>query len=172
MCGVTSSQPPRNGKHSRTDAPVAPTAEPARGGTSVPSIPLSAEHRPGAGDMSVGGLVREASTQMSALFRSEIELAKAEVSSEVRKGVKGSIFVIAALVILFFSVFFLFFAAQQALDIALSDWAAFLVTFGFMALIAGMLALIGYLRVRTIRKPERTIRTARESARALSRRAR
>jgi len=55
----------------------------------VPAVPLSPVELPQLADASLGELVREAATHFSTLFRSEVELAKAEVTREVRKGVTG-----------------------------------------------------------------------------------
>lgn len=170
MSTVTGTQRPSNGRHARRETPAGSTTRPETGTSTVASVPLSAENSPRPGETSLGGLVREATTHMSSLFRAELELAKAEMTSEVRKGVKGSVFFIAALVVVLYSLFFLFFAVAEALDLALPDWAAFLITFAGMFLVAALLGLLGYLRVRKIRKPERTITTTRESIQTISRR--
>ena len=142
---------------SRTDVPPV-----------LPSIPLSKEPAPGSSEQSIGNLVREVTTHVSTLVRSEVELAKAEVTSEVKKGVQGSVFFIVALVIALFSLFFLFFALGEVLDIWLPRSAAFGIVFGIMILAAGVSALIGYLRLKKIRKPERTITSLRDTAQLLS----
>lgn len=134
----------------------------------LPSIPLSPEPVKAAADQSVGALVKEATAHMSTLVRAEVELARAEVTAEVRKGVQGSIFFIIALTVLLFSLFFLFFTLAELLALWLSRPAAFAIVFGVMLLFAGLSALIGYARVRKIRKPERTISSLKESAHVLS----
>lgn len=153
MTAVTSTQPTGstagNGQH---------TAPPQ-----VPSIPLSPEPPTHLQDQSIGTLVREATTHLSTLIRSEVELAKAEVVSEVRKGVKGSVYFIVALTILLFSLFFLFLAIGEVLDIWLPRSAAFGIDFALMLLAAGLFAFLGYLRVRSIHKPERTIHSLQEA---------
>lgn len=147
------------------------------GGTDVPpvlpSIPLSKEPAPGArgsSEQSIGDLVRDVTSHVSTLVRSEVELAKAEVTSEVKKGVQGSVFFIVALVIALFSLFFLFLAIGEVLDIWLPRSAAFGIVFGLMILGAGLSALIGYLRVKKIRKPERTISSLKDTAAVLQNR--
>lgn len=139
----------------------------------LPSIPLTKEPVVPAGDQSIGGLVREATAQVSTLVRAEVELARAEVTAEVRKGLQGSIFFVVALVVALFSLFFLFFALGETLSALLdSRTAGFWIVFGLMILIAAVLGLLGYLRVRKIRKPERTINSLKESAQVLSHRGR
>ncbi|GAA3218568.1 phage holin family protein [Pseudonocardia petroleophila] len=136
----------------------------------LPSIPLSKEPVVAAADQSIGGLVREATAQVSTLVRAEVELARSEVTAEVKKGLQGSIFFIVALVVALFSLFFLFFALGETLALFLNRSASFWIVFGFMLLVAGVFGLLGYLRVRKIRKPERTISSLKESAQVLSNR--
>lgn len=138
----------------------------------LPSIPLAAEPVKSAADQSIGGLVREATSQVSTLVRAEVELARAEVTAEVRKGLQGSIFFVVAATIALFSLFFLFFALAETLALFLNRAASFGIVFGFMLLLAGLFGLFGYLRVRKIRKPERTINSLKESAQVLSHRGR
>jgi uncharacterized membrane protein YqjE len=152
MTRVTSSQPHRNGRHAKLEPPPP-----------VRSIPLSPERPPQPSEASLGDLVREATTHFSTLIRSEVELAKAELTQEVRKGVKGSIFFVVALAILIFSLVFLFITLGEVLDVWLPRWAAFSIVFGVMVLAAALFALLGWRRVRSIHKPERTITSVKET---------
>ncbi len=136
----------------------------------LPSIPLAPETARAAGEQTVGGLVRDVTTQLSNLVRAEVELAKAEVTAEVRKGVTGSVFFVVAAVIALFSLFFLFFTFAELLSLWLQRWAAFAIVFGVMLLGAALFGLLGYRKVRKIRKPERTIESLRESAQVLQHR--
>lgn len=134
------------------------------------SIPLSDESSAGSGsEQSIGSLVRDASAHLSTLVRSEVELAKTELSREIRKGVKGSVYFILALAVLAFSLFFLFFTLGELLDVWLPRWSAFGIVFLLMLLVAGLFGLLGYLRVRKIRAPQRTIDSLKESAHLTSR---
>ena len=134
-----------------------------------PSIPLSPDvsHN---GEASIGGLVKDATTHLSTLIRSEVELAKTEVTAEVKKGVKGSVFFVVALVVVLYSLFFFFFFLAELLQYLLLPWASYLVVFVLMLLVAGFSALLGWQRVRKIRAPERTISSVRDTAAALSKR--
>ncbi|MGH3797715.1 MAG: phage holin family protein [Pseudonocardiaceae bacterium] len=157
MTRVTSTQHHRNGRHAKPEPPPA-----------VPSLPLSPEHAPEPSQISLGELVRDATTHFSTLIRSEVELAKAELTAEVRKGVKGSVMFIIALSILLFSLFFLFLAIGEILDIWLPRWAAFSVVFLMMVLVAAAFALLGWQRVRSVHKPERTITAVKETGGVLA----
>lgn len=156
MSQVSSTQP-RHGRHAKQQPPPA-----------APSVPLSPVAFPQLGDASLGELVREAATHFSTLFRSEVELAKAEVTAEVRKGVKGSVFFIVALTIVLFSLFFLFVTIAEVLAVWLPQWAGFGIVFVLMLAAAAVSALLGWRRVRSIRKPERTISTVRDTGAALT----
>ncbi|MGE2834108.1 phage holin family protein [Mycobacterium sp. SMC-4] len=133
----------------------------------VTSIPLVDPHAPKP-DPSIGDLVKDATAQVSTLVRAEVELAKAEITRDVKKGLTGSAFFIAALVTLFYSTFFLFFFLAELLDEWLWRWAAFLIVFGIMVVVTGILALFGYLKVRRIRGPRKTIESVRELPEALT----
>jgi uncharacterized membrane protein YqjE len=137
----------------------------------LPSIPLAPE-APRSGEQSVGDLVREVTTHLSTLVRAEVELARAEVTAEVKKGVTGSVFFAVAAAIGLFSLFFFFFTLAELLSLVLLRWVAFAIVFVLMLLIAGLFGLLGYRKVRKIHKPERTIESLRESAEMLQHRGR
>jgi MFS family permease len=131
------------------------------------TIPLTDPHaRPV--DPSIGALVKDATAQMSTLVRAEVELARAEITRDVKKGLTGSVFFISALVVLFYSTFFFFFFLAELLDTWLWRWAAFLIVFGIMVVVTVALALFGYLKVRRIRGPRQTIESVKETRSAFT----
>ena len=134
---------------------------------SATSIPLVDPHAMPA-DPSIGDLVRDATTQVSTLVRAEVELAKAEITRDVKKGLSGSVFFILALVVLTYSTFFMFFFLAELLDTWLWRWAAFLIVFVLMLVTTAVCALLGYLRVRRIRGPQQTIASVKETTAALA----
>jgi uncharacterized membrane protein YqjE len=136
----------------------------------LPSIPLAPEGARPAGEQTIGGLVTDVTTQLSNLVRAEVELAKAEVTAEVRKGVTGSVFFAVAAAIGLFSLFFLFFTLAELLSLWLLRWVAFAIVFVLMVLGAALFGFLGYRKVRKIHKPERTIDSLRESAQVLQHR--
>jgi hypothetical protein len=137
----------------------------------LPSIPLAPE-APRSDDRSIGSLVTEVTTHLSSLVRAEVELARSEVTAEIRKGVTGSVYFVVAATIGLFSLFFLFFTLAELLALWLNRPASFAIVFGVMLLAAGLFGLLGYLKVRKIHKPERTIDSLRESAHVLQHRGR
>lgn len=135
--------------------------------STLTTIPLADPHARSA-EPSIGDLIKDASTQVSTLLRAEVELARAEITRDVKKGLTGSVFFIAALVVLFYSTFFFFFFVAELLDTWLWRWAAFLIVFGIMVLVGAVLALLGFLKVRRIRGPRETIESVKETRSALT----
>jgi uncharacterized membrane protein YqjE len=135
--------------------------------TTVTSIPLVDPHAPKP-DPSIGDLVKDATAQVSTLVRAEVELAKAELTRDIKKGLTGSVFFILALSVLLFSTFFFFLFVAELLDTWLWRWAAFLIVFGIMIAVTAVLALLGYLKVRRIRGPRKTIESVKETREALT----
>lgn len=133
----------------------------------VTSIPLVDPHAPSA-DPSIGELVKDATAQVSTLVRAEVELARAEITRDVKKGLTGSLFFILALVVLFYSTFFFFFFVAELLDTWLQRWAAFLIVFGVMVLTTVAFAFLGFLKVRRIRGPRQTIESVKETKAAFT----
>ena len=136
----------------------------------LPSIPLSPEPLRRADDKSIGALVTDVTTQLSNLVRAEVELAKAEVTAEVRKGVTGSVFFAVAAAIGLFSLFFFFFTFAELLVCGCPAGWRSRSSSSLMVLVAALFGLLGYRKVRKIRKPERTIESLRESAQMLQHR--
>ena len=117
---------------------------------------------------SIGDLVKDATAQVSTLVRAEVELARAEITRDVKKGLTGSVFFIAAAVVLLYSTFFLFLFLAELLDTWLWRWAAFLIVFILMLAVTGLFALLGFLKVRRIRGPKQTIASVKETTAALT----
>jgi uncharacterized membrane protein YqjE len=135
-------------------------------GSTGASIPLVAEPAVDRG-ASMGTLVKDVSTHMSTLIRSEIELAKLEITETVKTGATGGAFFAVAGVIGAFSLFFFWFMVAWILDIWLPTWAAFTIVFFVMVLIAALFAFIGWRKVKKIKKPEKTIASLEQTAAAL-----
>ncbi|WP_179956855.1 phage holin family protein [Amycolatopsis anabasis] len=134
----------------------------------VPYIPLSQDDPAAAnGEQSIGKLVSDATQHLSTLVRAEVELAKSELVGEAKKAVKGSIFFVIALVVALYSSFFFFFFLGELLSEWLQRWAAFGIVFLLMLAFAGLCGFLGYLKVRKIRAPERTISSVKDTAAAL-----
>lgn len=126
------------------------------------SIPLSDVDTTRAGEGSIGDLVSNATAQMSTLFRSELELAKTELAGEAKKGAMGGgLFGVAGVIGLYSSFFFFFFLAEL-LSVWLERWASFLIVFLIMVVLAAVLALFGWKKIKKMGAPKKTIDSVNE----------
>jgi len=125
---------------------------------SVSTTPLAGPPT-GPAEPSVGSLAKSAMTDVSTLIRSEIELAKTEITVSAKRGAVGGAAFAAAGIMLAFAAFFFFFFVAELLDVWLPRWAAFLIVFGFLVLAAALVGLIGLRFVKKIQKPEKTLET-------------
>ena len=125
---------------------------------------------PSPDDPTLGKLFADASRDLSALVRSEIQLAKSELKVSIKTGGTGlGLFAgaafIAVLAIIMLSVALAYFLSMTGLHLA---WC-FLIVFTFYLVLAGMLAFVGVQKVKKVRAPERAIHQAQESAALLKR---
>jgi hypothetical protein len=119
-------------------------------------------------ERTLGQLVSEASADLSELVRYEIALAKAEITGDLKRGAVGGGLFAAAGYFLFLMTITLVITIGYALVAAgLSPWLAFLIVTAGLLVIAGILGLIGYLQVRRIKPPERTIRSTKQTLAAV-----
>jgi membrane protein implicated in regulation of membrane protease activity len=113
----------------------------------------------------VGQLFAAVSRDLSSLVRSEIELAKAELKDDAVSAAKGGGMFGAAAFLGVLVVILLSIAAAYGLTaLGLHPGWAFLIVAGFYLLVAGVLVLIGARSFKQIKSPERTIKTAKDSA--------
>jgi hypothetical protein len=136
----------------------------------VPSIPLS-DDATAAGDQSIGGLVKDATTHLSTLIRAEVELAKTELVGEVKKGLTGSVYFIVAGVLGLLLLPFLLTAAALGINKGLWSWAdpwgGFFIVVLLMLAAAGLLAWRGVKKFKRIHAPQRTIDSAKDTVAAI-----
>jgi hypothetical protein len=116
----------------------------------------------------IGRLVHDASRDVSALVKKEIQLAKTELRVSVKAGGLGiGLFAaagfVAVLAIIMLSVAIAYFIHWAGLGL---HWS-FLIVFGFYLLVAGLLAFVGVRKVKQVRGPEKAMRQGREIPRAL-----
>jgi uncharacterized membrane protein YqjE len=122
---------------------------------------------PGSGDKSLGEIVADVTSKLQLLVREEIELAKVEVTTKVKKLGTGIGMASAALVTLLFFSIFLFFGLAYLLNDLFnweqdSVWAGFFVVAVLFLLLTVGLVLMG---IRLIKKgsppaPEMAIQEA------------
>lgn len=119
---------------------------------------------------SIGTLVADATASFSTLLHGEIELAKLEIKSSVRNAGTGAVMFAAAAVLLAFSLTFgLIALAEGLVTLHIWRWAAYLIVFGFLVLLALVLVFIGVRKVKRVRVPQQTIDTTKDTVVALRR---
>lgn len=148
-----------------TSAPRAESAQPRTSATATESNQPVSSGNAGSGEPTIGELVQQASTHLSALVHGEIELAKAELSTSFKNAGTGAGFYIGAAAALFFATMFLLIAAAEGLvALGVPRSAAYLIVFGFLVLVMGILVLLGTRQVKKVKAPERTISETKETA--------
>src|SRR5688500_5400392 len=120
---------------------------------------------------SIGELVASASRDASALIRNEIALVRSEVKVSVKAGGLGAALFAAAgfillLGVIMASIALAYFIHMTGLHLA---WC-FSIVFLLYALLAGLLAFVGYKKVRAVRPPEKAIHQAQQTKNALTNR--
>ena len=119
-------------------------------------------------ETSIGELAKDASTHLSTIIRGEVELAKTELTSSVKNAGTGVVMFLAAAVLLVFSLTFgLIALAEFLVWLGLWRWASFLIVFGALVLIAGLLVFAGIRKVKKVKAPQRTIATTKDTAKFL-----
>jgi hypothetical protein len=117
---------------------------------------------------SIGQLFAAATAEMSALVHDEIALAKAELRQDAKRAGMGSLALIVALALAIFAVPMACMAIAYALHrTGLPLDASFGVVCVFFVLVALILALLARGRFKKVKKPERSIASAKETAAVL-----
>lgn len=117
---------------------------------------------------SLGELVASASKDLSTLVRSEIELAKLELTAEAKKAaIGGAMFGVAGVLGLFALIMLSFAAAFGIASLGLAYGWSFLIVAGAYLLIAGVAVLVGTGSVKKVGPPKRTIKTTKETVAVL-----
>jgi hypothetical protein len=119
-------------------------------------------------ERTLGQLVADATSDISTIVRSEIELAKAEITAQAKTAGKGAGLLAGAAFVGLLGLIFLFHTLAQVLDIWLPLWAGYLITTGLLFLVAGILGLVGKNSMSRVQpKPERTIKNAQDTIDAI-----
>ncbi|WP_051951955.1 phage holin family protein [Actinacidiphila yeochonensis] len=121
-------------------------------------------------ERSLGQLFASATAELSALVHDEIALAKAEIREEARRAAFGSGVLVVALAALFFAVPVGSIAAALGIHaLGMSLGWSFCIVFGAYLLIFFVLAGIAWSRFRKVKKPERSLDSAKKTAAVLQR---
>ena len=120
-------------------------------------------------ERTLGQLVADATTDISSIVRSEVALAKAEMSADAKKaGLGAGMFAVAG-VFAFLSLILLLIAAAYGLVAAgLAPWLAFLIVAVLLLVIGAILVLVGKRSIDSLQgKPERAIKSTQETIAAV-----
>ena len=148
-----------------TSAQRADSAQPRTSAAATESNQPVSAGSAGSGQPTIGELVQQASTYLSTMVHGEIELAKAEITTSVKNAGTGAGFFIGAAVALFFAMMFILIAAAEGLvALGVPRSAAYLIVFGFLCLVMGILVWLGIRKVKKVKAPERTISETKETA--------
>ncbi|MFF3316577.1 phage holin family protein [Streptomyces sp. NPDC003035] len=127
-------------------------------------------------ERSLGQLVASATAEMSALVHDEIALAKAEIRQDVKRGAMGGAAGVTAATVLLFSLPMLSFALAYGINAwtgghnGEGGWNlawCFLFSFAANVLLAGLLGLLAYAKFKKVKKPEKSINSAKRTAAVL-----
>ena len=112
-------------------------------------------------DLAVADIIKNITDDVKLLVQDQIELAKTELIPAAKNGGTGAglfgaagYFALSATILLYFA------AAFGLVAAGLAAWLAFLIVGVALLLIAAILAGIGYLFVKRVKPPERTIAQA------------
>ncbi len=113
---------------------------------------------------SIGQLVAQATRDVSSLVKSEIALAKSEVTLSVKAGGIGAAMFAVAGFIALLAVVMLSFGIVYLIHLTGLDLAwCYLIVFLLYLLLAGLVGFLGFRSVKKVRAPERAIHQAQET---------
>jgi len=120
-------------------------------------------------ERTLGQLVADATTDISSIVRSEVALAKAEMSADAKRaGLGAGLFAVAG-VFAFLSLILLLIAAAYGLVAAgLAPWLAFLIVAVALLLVGAIMVLVGKHSFENLKgKPERAIKSTQDTIAAI-----
>jgi Flp pilus assembly protein TadB len=130
--------------------------------------------RPAQGDgrhsqeRTIGQLVAQAVDDLRAIVRTEIQLAKTEITSQLGIAGKGAGLLATAGVLALYGLGLLFIALSLVIAIWLPAWAGFLIVSVVLFIVVAILALLGRNALREVNpRPERAIAQAQETVEAV-----
>ena len=118
----------------------------------------------GEGNRSVADVLQDIVANVQTIIRSEVRLAKAEVTEEVIKAGRAAGMMAGGLVAGWFTAWFLLLAILFALATVMPMWGAALLLFVIMGILTAILVTAGKKRLKAVHpKPEKTIETMKEN---------
>ena len=125
---------------------------------------------PESNDRTIGQLVADATHDVQAIVRSEIALAKAEVTDGAKVIGKGAGMLAGAAFVGLLGLIFLFHTLARVIAVWLPVWAGYLIVTVFMFVVAAVLALLGRKALQSAKPtPERAIREGKATVATIKR---
>jgi uncharacterized membrane protein YqjE len=113
---------------------------------------------------SFAGVIQDIIQNVQDIVRSEVRLAKAEITNESKKAARAGAVLAAGAVLGLYALGFLLLAAVYGLSLALPAWAAALIVGAVIAVIAAIMIIAGRARMKNVHaRPETTIRSVKEN---------
>lgn len=133
------------------------------------AVPLS-DNEPRTGSLSsdgdagsIAGILQGIVGNVQNIIRSEVQLAKTEMKEDASTYGKAAGMLVAGAVLGIYAIGLLLLMFVYLLSQVMDDWIAALIVFVVVAAIAGVLAMVGMKRIKSVKPgPEQTIETLKE----------
>ena len=108
-------------------------------------------------------LIQNIVSDVQGLVRSEIRLAKTEFKEDATATGRASSLLVGGTILAVYAIGFLLLTVVYALATAMSNWLAALIVGVVVAIVAGILMMVGYQRIKQVNfKPEQTVDSIKE----------
>jgi len=114
-------------------------------------------------DRSIGEMLQDIVRNVQEIIRSEVRLAKTEITQEASKAARAGAMVGVGAVLGLYAVGFILLTCVYALSIVLAPWLSALIIGVLVAIAAGVAVSAGIKNMKRVSKPEKTIETIREN---------
>jgi membrane protein len=115
-------------------------------------------------ERSIADVLRDIATNIQEIVRSEIRLARVELTEEGQKFVSGARVLAIGAVVALYAVGFVLLGAMFALELVMPAWVAALILGAVLLIAAGIAVSAGLSRLKAIKAPVKTMQTVKEDA--------
>jgi uncharacterized membrane protein YqjE len=118
----------------------------------------------GENNRSISDVLQDIVANVQTIIRSEVRLAKTEITEEATKAGRAATVLVAGAVAGLFTVWLLLLTIVFSLATVIPMWSAALLVLVIMAIITAVLLSVGRKRMKTVHaKPEKTIESVKEN---------
>ena len=111
----------------------------------------------------MGAILHDVAEDITGIIRSEINLAKTELSTQTARIKQALPMLISGAIFGLFALGLLLTTGVLAIGLVLPYWAAAAIVFGLTAMIAAILLLVGKGMLNRVHGPERTVQSLKEN---------